>query len=109
MHRDAIAACPFCRFACHRALHPIPPYSGPPADAEMEALQRVLDDRAARERHWQREWGRLSRTLPWRTRLRLRVSRRVDGAAIWLAGHGRFRAARITWAAWETARKGIRL
>ena len=40
---------------------------------------------------------RLMTPLPRRVRFRLAVRGRVDGLAIWLAGHGHLNAARVTW------------
>lgn len=39
--------------------------------------------------------------LPRRVRLRLATQRMVDHVAIWLADHGRYRAARALWRAFE--------
>lgn len=49
---------------------------------------------------WKRKQGgrvRLLTPLPRRVRFRLAVRYVVDGAAIWLAEHGCFRAAKLTW------------
>lgn len=40
---------------------------------------------------------RLLTPLPRRVRLRLAIRYVIDGAAIWLAEHGHFRAATLTW------------
>lgn len=55
---------------------------------------------------WRKKWQdgtfgppRLLTPLPRRVRARLAVTRVIDTAAIWLAGHGRLRAAERLWGA----------
>jgi hypothetical protein len=69
------------------------PYTKADEDAVRAELAEAFRKAAAKGH------PKLLTPLPWRVRLRLWLTRRVDGAAIWLVEHGRFRAAIGVWRA----------